>query len=70
MRGGTAVIVSVWLLASLFSVVDLTEWNSDGPTFPLEVSTDKYYYVQGESIRITLLNVGDENITFYVPPDL
>ena len=51
-------------------MADVTEWNSDGPTFPLEVSTDKYYYVQGEGIRITLLNVGDENITFYVPPDL
>jgi PKD repeat protein len=38
--------------------------NTDGPTFPLEVSTDKYYYELGEEISITLSNVGNETIGF------
>jgi hypothetical protein len=45
--------------------------NSDGPTYPLEVSTDKYYYSVGETIEITIKNVGEEEVTFNaMPPDL
>jgi PKD repeat protein len=42
--------------------------NTDGPTFPLEVSSDKYYYVQGEEVVVTLTNVGDKTIDFLNPP--
>lgn len=45
--------------------------NTDGPTFPLEVSTDKYRYSLGEWVNITIANVGEEEITFHlIPPDL
>jgi N-acetylneuraminic acid mutarotase len=45
--------------------------NTDGPTFPLEVSTNKYYYAAGESVEIELTNVGDESIFLtHLPPDL
>jgi hypothetical protein len=45
--------------------------NTDGPTYPLEVSTDKYRYSVGEWVNITITNVGEEEITFHmIPPDL
>ncbi|MCK4444621.1 MAG: hypothetical protein KAW09_08760, partial [Thermoplasmata archaeon] len=44
--------------------------NTDGPTFPLEVSTDKYVYALREHVSIRLSNVGDKEIVFPMPPDL
>jgi N-acetylneuraminic acid mutarotase len=45
--------------------------NTDGPTYPLEVSTDKYYYSVGERVEITITNVGEEEVSFVaIPPDL
>jgi PKD repeat protein len=45
--------------------------NTDGPTYPLEVSTDKYYYSVGERVEVTITNVGEDEVTFNaIPPDL
>ncbi|MFQ5884809.1 MAG: hypothetical protein ACE5IO_06885, partial [Thermoplasmata archaeon] len=64
-----AVPVSLVLLL-LLSPLSTLGTNSDGPTFPLEVSTDRYYYGLGEDIVITITNIGDELITFGYWPDI
>ncbi len=68
MRAGSIIVcVSLVLMNFQFPIDALS--NTDGPTFPLEVSTDKYYYVLGENVSITLSNVGTETITFPWPYD-
>jgi len=69
MRVGVAFVSILLLLTNVASPIGMSGRNSDGPTFPLEVSTDKYYYVVGEDIFINLSNVGNEIITFPWPFD-
>jgi PKD repeat protein len=70
MRVGV-ILVCMSLVAMFFQPPIGFFSNSDGPTFPLEVSTDKYYYTVGEPIVISLTNVGDEDVVFrHDPPDL
>ena len=68
-RGDVCLCAALVLASSLFSITATAE-NSDGPTYPLEVSTDKYQYLTGEPIAITLTNVGDQGIAFSTPPEL
>ncbi|TET90778.1 MAG: hypothetical protein E3J35_04970, partial [Methanomassiliicoccales archaeon] len=71
MRGGIIFICVILVMMNFQTPIEFSSKNSDGPTFPLEVSTDKYYYTVGEIIVISLTNVGDEDVVFrHDPPDL
>lgn len=67
MRGGSIIVCVSLVLMNFQFPIDAFS-NTDGPTFPLEVSTDKYYYSQGEEVAVTLTNVGDKTIEFLNPP--
>ena len=70
MKGGIILVCLSLVLMNFQPPMEISPYNSDGPTFPLDVSTNKYSYEIGENITITLTNVGSEDITFPVPPDL
>lgn len=60
--GSIMVCVSLFLMNFQFPIDTLS--NTDGPTFPLEVIADKHSYSIGETVNLTLVNVGDETIVF------
>jgi PKD repeat protein len=70
MKGGIILVCLSLVLMNFQPPMEISPYNSDGPTFPLDVSTNKYSYKIGENIAMTLTNVGSEDITFPVPPDL
>ncbi|UCD91836.1 MAG: PKD domain-containing protein [Methanobacteriota archaeon] len=69
MRVGTFVVCVSLLIMNFQPPIEPFR-NTDGPTFPVEVSTDKFYYELGEEVDIVLTNVGDEIVSYPVPPDL
>lgn len=69
MRVGIFVVCASLIIASFQPPIEAFR-NTDGPTFPVEVSTDKYFYDMGETVDIALTNVGDEDVVYPVPPDL
>lgn len=68
LRGRIAIVCLSLVLMNIQPTVPILPSNSDGPTFPLEVSTDRYYYPPGKDVDITLTNVGDKYILFLNPP--
>lgn len=68
LRGRIAIVCVSLVLMNIQPAVPILPANSDGPTFPLEVSTDRYYYPSGVDIDIILANVGEKHIVFRPTP--
>lgn len=70
MRGAIVIVFTVLVgLVLVPSTTGLSD-NSDGPTFPLEVTTNKHFYFFSEIVEITITNIGEHLLEFYMPPDL